>query len=201
MSAIRPARRADGAAMAAIYAPFCGDASAVSFEVVPPRAEEMERRLEAVSATYPWLVAEVGGHVAGYAYAGPHHERAAYRWAVNVALYIDAGHRRRGVGSALYTALFALLRLQGIHRACAGITLPNPGSTQIHAAMGFEQVGVFRRIGYKAGKWHDVSWWELALVAPSEAAPAEPLTYPQIAGTEEALAALRTGGALLDRQR
>ena len=192
---IRLATPADASAIAAIYAPFCTEASAVSFEITPPDATEMAQRIERVGATYPWLVAEIDGGVAGYAYASPHHERAAYRWAVNVALYVGAEHRGRGVGRALYNSLFALLRLSGIGRACAGITLPNPGSTAIHAAMGFVEVGVYHHIGYKAGAWHDVAWWELALIAPDGGAPAEPAPFPRIAGSAEARAALRSGEA------
>jgi phosphinothricin acetyltransferase len=181
--------RRDGAACAAIYAPFVAD-TPVSFEEVPPDADEMARRIATGSERFPWLVAEdrsraapvegggiVGekdGIVVGFAYASAHRERAGYRWAADVAVYIGEGFRGRGVGRALYRALFDLLRRQGIQVACAGITLPNDASVALHEACGFELVGIYRRIGWKAGQWRDVGWWELELVPRGADAPAEP---------------------------
>lgn len=170
---LRPADAArDAAACAAIYAPYVRD-GAVSFEQDAPDASEMARRIAQVSATHPWLVAEVEGAVAGFAYASPHRARAAYRWAVDVAVYVDAAHQRRSVGRQLYEELFALLRRQRFQIACAGITLPNDASVGLHEALGFKPVGVYRGIGYKAGAWRDVGWWQLRLV-PAAGEPAEP---------------------------
>lgn len=163
----------DSAACAAIYAPLVS-ASATSFEDVPPDAAVFARRIEAVSARYPWLVAEVDGAVAGYAYASPHRERAAYRWAVESAVYIGADHRGRGVGKRLYTALFELLARQGLRTVCAGVTLPNDASVALHESCGFEPVGIYRRIGYKHGRWHDVGWWQLELPAEDGDHPRDP---------------------------
>ncbi len=166
-----PAR--DAAACAAIYAPYVRD-SAVSFEDDPPSPIEIERRIARVSDSFPWLVAERDGQVIGFAYASQHHGRDAYRWAAEASIYVDASHHRRGVGRALYEALFALLRRQRIHVVCAGITLPNEASVGLHESLGFEPIGVYRAIGYKAGAWRDVGWWQLTLIEP-EAQPAEPL--------------------------
>jgi L-amino acid N-acyltransferase YncA len=163
----------DAAACSAIYAPFVLD-TAVSFEEQPPTPGEMRRRIELISGTHPWLVAEDAGTVIGYAHASAHHERAAYRWAADVAVYVGEGHRRRGGGRALYGALLKLLERQGIQVACAGITLPNDASVALHEACGFEPVGVYRRIGWKAGAWRDVGWWQLELIAATEGTPAEP---------------------------
>jgi phosphinothricin acetyltransferase len=163
----------DAAACAAIYAPFVRD-SAASFEERAPTPDEFARRMERVSERYPWLVAEDDGTVAGFAYACEHRERAAYRWAAEVAVYIGDGYRRRGAGRALYGALLALLERQGIHVACAGITLPNDPSVGLHEALGFEPIGVYRRIGWKAGAWRDVGWWQLELLEPSHDPPDEP---------------------------
>ena len=165
--------RRDGAACAAIYAPFVA-ASAVSFEDVPPDGADFARRIEATSARYPWLVAEEAGELAGFAYASPHRDRAAYRWAAEAAVYVGESHRGRGVGKRLYAALFALLAEQGIRTVCAGVTLPNPASVALHESLGFEPVGVYRRIGYKQGRWHDVGWWQLELPADAEDPPREP---------------------------
>ena len=134
----------------------------------------MARRIGAVSARYPWLVAELDGAVAGYAYASAHRERAAYRWAVDVAVYVDPDHHRRGVGRALYEELLARLGAQGFRVACAGITLPNAASVALHEALGFEPVGVYRRIGWKFGRWYDVAWYQRALRPDAPDPPAEP---------------------------
>jgi L-amino acid N-acyltransferase YncA len=164
-----PAR--DAAACARIYAPYV-TGGPVSFEEVAPDAQEMAARIARVAAAYPWLVAERDGAIAGFAYASPHRERAAYRWAADVTVYLDRAHHRRGIGRALYEALFDLLRAQGCYVAVAGITLPNPASVGLHEALGFDLVGIYRGIGYKAGAWRDVGWWQLQL-QPAEGAPAE----------------------------
>jgi len=170
---LRLAGAADAEAVAAIYAPYVAS-TPVSFEVEPPGAAEMARRISATLPAHPFLVAVDGGDVLGYAYAGAHRSRAAYRWAVEVSVYVDGARHRGGVGRALYAALFAVLRAQGYRRAFAGITLPNRASAGFHEAMGFRPIGVFRRIGWKGGAWHDVGWWQLDLDA-SDGAPGEPL--------------------------
>lgn len=166
---------ADAAACAQVYAPYVRD-TVISFEAHPPDEQEMRRRIERTSARYPWLVAEVDGRVAGYAYAGPHRERAAYRWAAEVAIYVDSGHRGQGIGRALYEELFERLRGQGLRMLCAGVTLPNPASVALHEALGFERVGVYRQIGWKAGAWHDVAWYQRPLGEDGSSPPAEPTT-------------------------
>src|SRR5437588_4218767 len=138
---IRFARIPDAEQVQAIYAPFCGD-SPVSFETKPPTVEEMQGRIRKILEQFPWLVCESEGTIFGYVYASRHRERPAYQWSVDVTAYIGAAHRRMGVGRALYTSLFELLRLQGFYHAYAGITLPDPGSVRLHEAMGFQPVGV-----------------------------------------------------------
>jgi L-amino acid N-acyltransferase YncA len=156
-----PAR--DAASCADIYAPFVRD-SAVSFEYEPPDEGEFASRISRASETHAWVVAEDdAGAVVGFAYGGPHRLRAAYRWAAEVAIYIDPDHHGKGVGRALYTDLFTLLGEQGYRMACAGIALPNDASIGLHRALGFESVGVYRRIGWKAGAWWDVHWWQREL--------------------------------------
>jgi L-amino acid N-acyltransferase YncA len=164
----------DAAACAAIYAPHV-EASAVSFEQRSPSAAEMARRIEQTGATHPWLVAEAGGGVAGYAYACRYMERPAYRWAASVSVYVAAGHRGEGLGRGLYAALFERLRSQRFQVACAGITLPNPASVALHKRLGFARIGLSPRVGWKAGAWRDVSWWQLELVPAGTESPAEPL--------------------------
>lgn len=162
----------DGAACAAIYRPHVVS-SATSFEERPPDAAEMAERIRETAASHPWLVAELDGAVRGFAYACPHRSRPAYRWAVDVSAYVEEAYRGRGLGRRLYEALIDRLRAQGFHVACAGITLPNDASVALHEGLGFEHVGVYRRIGWKAGGWRDVGWWQLQLRS-SEAPPGEP---------------------------
>lgn len=162
MPTIRLASTDDAADVAAIYAPAC--ALPTSFELVPPSAAEMAARIEATTRQYPWLVLDDDG-VVGYAYASRHAERAAYAWSVNVSVYVRAANQRRGVGRALYVALFDALRVQGFFKAYAGVTLPNGASTGLHEALGFTLVGVYRGVGYKLGAWHDVAWFERLLQA------------------------------------
>jgi L-amino acid N-acyltransferase YncA len=174
-----PAR--DGAACAAIYEPYVTGTIA-TFEERAPSADEFAGRIERGSRTYPWLVLEDAGRIVGYAYASRHRERAAYRWAADVAIYVDPAHHGRGAGRRLYTALLELLRAQGMRVACAGITLPNDASVALHRAVGFEHVGTHRAIGWKAGAWRDVAWWQLRLSADDgggpPAEPGPPLRLP-----------------------
>ncbi|MGD0122917.1 MAG: N-acetyltransferase family protein [Candidatus Limnocylindrales bacterium] len=156
----------------AVYAPFVRD-TAVSFEEIVPTVDEFRDRIRAANATHAWLVLEVAGRVVGYAYATPHRARAAYRWAADVTVYIAPEHRGFGGGRLLYERLLERLRRQGFQVLCAGVTLPNESSVGLHRAMGFEPVGVYRRIGWKAGAWHDVSWWQLELAPPTTTAPNE----------------------------
>ena len=156
MARIRMATLDDAEALAAIYGPIV-ERTLISFEERAPGPDGMRERLAKVRATHPWLVLEDRG-VLGYAYATVHRERAAYRFAVDTSVYVAEAARRRGVGRRLYAALFRLLRAQGFFRAFAGVTLPNDASLGLHAALGFEPVGVYRSAGFKFGAWHDVMW-------------------------------------------
>ncbi len=163
---------ADAAACLDVYAPFVRD-TCVSFEERVPTVQEFRDRIGIVVATHPWLVLEVSGRVVGYAYASQHRSRAAYRWTAEVTVYVGPSHRGIGAGRRLYEQLFERLRRQGFQLLVAGITLPNEASVGLHRAMGFEPVGVFRRIGWKMGSWHDVSWWQRDLAVATDAVPAE----------------------------
>jgi len=190
---LRRAHAGDADAVTAIYAPIVRDTS-ISFEVDPPGADEMRRRIELTGAVTPWLACEMPTGFAGYAYATRHRDRAAYRFSVDVSVYVHEGCRGRGVGAGLYHALLEILRVQGFHRAYAGITLPNPASVRLHESVGFAVVGVYREVGYKCGTWHDVGWWECVLAACGDP-PREPLSFDEIADTEEVLASLASGAA------
>jgi phosphinothricin acetyltransferase len=166
--ALRLATALDAQQVQEIYAPYCF--TPISFELEPPSVAEIRQRIEKILPLYPWIVLEDGGTMLGYAYAGRHRDRAAYAWSVDTSVYIREDSRRRGIGRALYTSLLAMLPLQGYVFAYAGITLPNPGSVGLHEAMGFVRVGIYDRVGFKCGAWHDVMW----LQRPLQACPAEP---------------------------
>jgi L-amino acid N-acyltransferase YncA len=159
---IRPAGGGDAEAVRAIYAPYVSD-SATSFETTVPEGTEVERRIETGRDRYPWLVFEKDQTVLGYAYASAHRARTAYQWSVEVSVYVHPQAHRRGIGRALYTALLDLLRRQHYVNAYAGITLPNPASLALHRSLGFEPIGVYRGIGFKFDRWHDVAWLHLRL--------------------------------------
>ena len=99
---------------------------------------------------------ESEGRILGYAYAGAHRTRAAYQWSVDVPVYVHTNARQIGVGRALYRSLFGLLTLQGSCNAFAGITLPNPAGVGLHESLGFKPIGIYRDVGHKLGRWHDV---------------------------------------------
>jgi len=169
---VRNATPADAAACAAIYAPYV-TGTAATFETDPPTRSEMSERITKALRDHAWLVLEQDGRVVGYAYGGPFKARAAYRWSCEVSVYLEQGRARRGGGRKLYAALLGRLARRGYLTAAAGTTLPNEASVALHAAMGFEPVGTYRRIGYKHGAWHDVAWMQKTLAAGQDP-PTEP---------------------------
>jgi L-amino acid N-acyltransferase YncA len=169
---IRLAKSDDAPQIAAIYRPFCEE-NCVSFELEAPPAAEMAARIEKIGSRFPWLVDDREGVIAGYAYASPHRERAAYRWVVEVTVYVHENFRGQGVGRALYMELFKRLRAQGLFKAYAGILIPNPASQAFHESLGFTLVGVYSKVGYKMGAWLDVGWWVYS-IQPEVDSPAEP---------------------------
>jgi L-amino acid N-acyltransferase YncA len=194
---IRVASIDDAAAVAEIYAPSVTD-DVTSFELVPPDAREMASRIAKILQQHPWLVCESGGDVVGYAYACAHRERAAYRWSVDVSVYVSARVHRRGVGTALYAALFEILVLQRYRNAFAGITLPNAASEGMHSRHGFTLVGVYHHVGYKFGAWHDVAWFERPIL-PRIQDPPEPLPFPDVRDSKAVANALARGQSLLKK--
>ena len=187
---IRPVRLSDASAIANIYNPYIRD-SIVTFEEIEIDAMEITRRIQAVEALkLPWLVwietgeaddkpieeltekprdaeidppTETSGKVIGYAYAGKFRERAAYRFTVETAVYLDANQLGRGIGRILYQELIKELKSRSLNRAIGVISLPNPASIKLHESVGFSKVGVLSAAGRKFDRWIDVGLWELDL--------------------------------------
>jgi phosphinothricin acetyltransferase len=159
---IRRGTRADAAELLAIYAPLV-ETTAITFETVPPSVGDFGDRIEKANESHAWLVLQREGRLAGYAYGGSHRARAAYGHSAEVSVYLHEDFRGKGVGMALYSALFPLLADLGYYHAYAGITLPNEASVALHKSAGFGEIGVFPSVGYKFGQWHDVSWWHRVL--------------------------------------
>jgi phosphinothricin acetyltransferase len=160
---LRPATADDAAAMAAIYNHYV-EHTVITFEEEAVSAAEMATRLAKVTgAQLPWLLSEEHGTVLGYAYASPWHARSAYRYSVESTVYLDPRHTRRGLGTALYTALFTLLRARGLHCVIGGISLPNAASIALHEKLGMRKVAHYSEVGFKFGEWVDVGYWQAVL--------------------------------------
>jgi phosphinothricin acetyltransferase len=161
-----------------IYAPYIQN-TAITFEYQVPSLADFSRRIEGITSFYPFLVAETEAGIAGYAYACKHRSRKAYEWSVESSVYIQKNYQGKGIAKALYQSLFQMLKLQGIVNVYAGITLPSIKSESFHKAMGFEPVGIYQKVGYKLGKWHDVLWMALSLQEHA-ANPVEPVSFKEI---------------------
>ncbi len=185
---LRFAEPADAEALLAIYAQYIE--TSITFEYDLPTAEEFRRRIEDITATYPYLVYEEGGRVLGYAYAHRYRERAAYQWGAELSVYIDRSAHGFGLGKRLYAALIRLLRLQGVRTVYGVVTQPNEKSGRLHTAMGFTVAGIVRSAGYKAGAWHDVATYEKP-IAPHDDPPAPllPLSAADPAAIQQILQA------------
>lgn len=180
---IRFATLEDAEAILAIYAEYIVN-TGVTFEIEVPTIEQFRERMRRITEQFPWLVCEIDGVIAGYAYGSKHGERAAYRWSADLSVYIDEKYHRRGIASALYRAVMELLRLQGYFTVYAGVSTPNEKSEAFHSAFGFRNLGEFRKVGYKLGLWRGVAWYEMPL-AEYVAEPAETTTIGVIRQTKD----------------
>ena len=160
---VRPATAADAEAIARIYNYFVAN-TVITFEEESVSGPDMAARIaETQSLSLPWLVAEVEGVIAGYAYARRWRPRAAYKYSAETTIYLERGYEGRRIGTSLYAALLPLLRERGIHVAIGGVALPNDASIALHEKLGFERVATFRQVGFKHDRWVDVAYWQLVL--------------------------------------
>lgn len=160
---IRTATQQDATAIAAIYNPYVLN-STISFEESPVTDSAMAERIALVSADrLPWLVAELDGVIAGYAYATKWRARPAYRFSVETSAYLSPLFQGQGIASSLYHALLCQLKDGGIHTVIAGIALPNEKSIRLHERFGFKRTALFEQVGWKFNQWVDVGYWQRML--------------------------------------
>jgi phosphinothricin acetyltransferase len=168
---IRLAEERDVKGILEIYTPFILDTT-VTFEETVPDEASFWKRMQDIMAELPFLVCEIDGRVAGYAYASGYRSRASYRWTKEVSVYIHPDFYRRKVGHALYTALNEMVRYQGVANLLAIITMPNESSVAFHEHVGYKKCAEFSKVGYKMDQWLNVGWFELFLqdesLAPKE---------------------------------
>jgi phosphinothricin acetyltransferase len=163
---VRSAELTDAEAIARIYNYYVEE-TIVTFEEQPVSAEDMGERVREVHAvSLPWLVAERGGIVVGYAYASKWKGRCAYRFSVEVTVYLERELTGRGIGSLLYRYLLPDLESRGLHVALGGIALPNDASVALQERFGFEKVAHLREVGFKFNRWIDVGYWQKILAVP-----------------------------------
>ncbi len=140
-----------------IYAYYVKN-TVITFEYDVPSIKEFTKRVEDIYKTYPYLVYEENNQIIGYAYAHRHMQRDAYKWNVELSVYLSAEAQSKGAGTALYSALLELLKRQNLQKAISCITLPNEKSIALHKKFGFDEMGLLHQAGYKCGAWHDVIW-------------------------------------------
>lgn len=175
---LRMATQTDSLQMLEIYKPFV-EKTCITFEYVSPSKEEFSKRVEQITAFYPWLVYEEEGEVLGYAYASPYGTREAYMWSVTLSIYIEPKAQGKGISQYLYKILLKLLKAQGIHNAYAVITLPNLKSERFHEKIGFKKIGVFEKIGYKLGEWRDICYLQYD-INTCESIPKRPIPIREL---------------------
>jgi L-amino acid N-acyltransferase YncA len=174
---IRDVRHSDVAPITRIYADAVLNGTA-SFELKPPDEAEMARRTKVLLAkSYPYLVAEFFGGVAGYAYAGPYRDRPAYDWCVEDSIYVAPEFHRRGIGRLLLARLIAECQAAGFRQMIGVIgDSANTASIAVHAALDFRLIGTFQSIGFKHGKWLDTVLMQRALGTGDSVPPQVSLT-------------------------
>jgi phosphinothricin acetyltransferase len=177
--------------MLEIYAPYILN-STVSFETEVPLLEEFRQRVLHYQEKLPWLICDINDELAGYAYATDHRQRKAYEVTKELSVYVQKDYRKLGIGTGLYIALIEILKAQGVSNVLAGITLPNSESVRFHESLGFKPVGVYHKVGYKFGKYHDTGWWELSLGAKNNN-PLELLGINEILNSKSWEGAIREG--------
>ena len=171
---IRLAIESDVVQILEIYVPFIRN-GVTSFELNVPTIDEFWQRIDKIHQESPWLVCCIDGQVAGYAYACGHRSREAYLRSRELSVYVSGEYRKRGIAKALYESVIDIIKHQGFTNVLAGIVIPNEKSIAFHTKMGFKQVGIYEKVGYKFGKFHSVAWYQLFIGNEQEVLPLKPL--------------------------
>ena len=156
---IRMAEIDDSRAILDIYAPYIEE-TAITLTSQIPSIDEIAKTMMGIKRQYPYLVCCVDNKVVGFAYAHRIRPHEAYLWNAELSVYILPEYQGQGVGTALYTALFYILKVQGFCNLYAVITLPSSASIALHKRFGFTEMCVQKAVGYKLGEWRDVLWME-----------------------------------------
>jgi L-amino acid N-acyltransferase YncA len=196
-SEIRLINESDAESVLEIYKPYVLN-TIISFEYEAPSLDEYSKRIKTITSEYPWLVCVMDNKIVGYAYASTHRYRTAYQWSPESTIYLSPGFHRRGIARILYSTLFSILKLQGYYNVYAGVGLPNEKSEGFHKALGFEEIGVFKKIGYKFGNWHDTRWFQIQLT-DHNLKPGVPKKTSEITGTSSYLEIISSANAELKK--
>lgn len=159
---IRPCSPQDAEAICAIYNHYIEN-TIITFEEIPVTAAQMRERIKTIAQTHPWLVCELDGEMAGYAYASKWKDRSAYKHTAEVTVYLHPEKTAKGIGNALYSELFTHLEQQDMHMLLACIATPNVASEKLHERFGFKKAAYFPEVGFKFERWIDIGYWQKLL--------------------------------------
>ena len=171
----------DAASIQKIYCYYVENTN-ISFEYEAPTVSEMEKRIQNTLSLYPYLIAKEDNKVIGYAYASAFHSRSAYQWGVELSIYVDEYYHGKHVASSLYEALFKILQKMNNINVYACIVHPNVKSENFHHRLGFQDIGIYRKSGYKFNQWHDVIWMQKTI---GDYDHVQPIRYMQELSNEE----------------
>jgi L-amino acid N-acyltransferase YncA len=194
---IRLINEADAHVVLTIYKYYV-DHTNISFEYEAPSIEEYIQRISVNTEKYPWLVCLNNNNIVGFSYGSTHRYRTAYQWSPESTIYLAPEFHKKGLGRILYKTLFEILKLQGYYNVFAGVALPNQKSIVFHQAMGFEEIGIFKKVGYKHGNWHDTHWFQLSLneYKPN---PTTPQLFKDIVQTNEFVTIMNSANTQLNK--
>jgi phosphinothricin acetyltransferase len=160
---VRPAAEEDLQRLTEIYNHYVINTQ-VTFDIEPRTLEQSREWLSHYKTTGPHrLLVAVDSHVLGFASSSPFRPRAAYATSIETSVYTDPAAVGRGIGTLLYETLFEAIRGEDVHRAYAGIALPNDASIAIHERFGFSHIGTYTEVGRKLDRYWDVAWYEKRL--------------------------------------
>ncbi|MDO4312502.1 MAG: GNAT family N-acetyltransferase [Eubacteriales bacterium] len=182
---IRAATTYDAEKILEIYAPYVRK-TAITFEYDVPEPEDFRDRMRDILKKYPYIVAERNGEILGFAYTSTFKGRAAYDWAAETSIYVKESKRKTGIGKRLYNVLEGISKTQNILNLNACIAYPETedeyltkNSVHFHEHLGYQEVGVFHKCGYKFGIWYNMMWME-KLIGEHSDNPHAVIPFPEL---------------------